>query len=76
MHRWVSHGSARRMTRDHPNVGSQRYALNTALGSRRDARQAGSTQAAAATRIILAATPATVDTSVGRTPNSSDAISG
>ena len=51
------------------------YALSTALGSSRDARQAGSKQATAATRIIVAATPATVDTSVGRTPNNSDAIS-
>ena len=51
------------------------YALSTALGSSRDARQAGSTQATAATRIIVAATPATVGTSVGRTPNNSAAIS-
>ena len=56
------------------SVAAISYALSTALGSRRDARQAGSKQATAATRIIVAATPATVGISVGPTPNSSDAI--
>ena len=54
---------------------SRVYALSTAFGSSRDARQAGSKHATAATMIIVATTAATVGTSVGPTPNNSAAIS-
>jgi hypothetical protein len=54
---------------------SRPYPLSIAFGSSLDARQAGSRQATAATKIIVAVTTATVDTSVGPTPNNSDAIS-
>jgi hypothetical protein len=55
--------------------GHLRYSsLNTTFGSSRDARHAGNPQATVATSVIVAITTASVVPSVGRTPNSSDAI--